>query len=61
MGMFCNGRDRVSRDPEDAVFDVVESEFVGIVSAGVDVLGCARRQSKSAVGGIGRSETITGG
>jgi hypothetical protein len=61
VGMFCDGRDRVSRDPEDAVFDVVESEFVGIVSAGVDVLGCARGARKSATGGVGRGEEITGG
>ena len=53
MGMFCDGRDRVSRDPEDAVFDMVESEFVGVVSAGVDVLGRARGARESTVGNHG--------
>jgi len=61
VGMFCDGRDRVSRDPEDAVFDVVESEFVGTLSAGVDVLGCSRGARESAVGGVSRGEEITGG
>ena len=48
--MFRDGRDRVSRDSEDAVFDVVESEFVGTLSACVDVLGCARGARESGVG-----------
>ena len=61
MGVFRHGCGRVSFGAAFVVQPVAESEFVGIVSAGVDVLGCARGARESAVGGVGRGETITGG
>ena len=59
--MFRHGRGGVSSGSAVMVQRVAESWIVGIVSAGVDVLGRARGARESATGGVGSGETITGG
>ena len=51
--MFRYGRGGVSFGAAVMVQRVAESWIDGIVSAGVDVLGCARGQGESAVGNHG--------
>jgi hypothetical protein len=51
--LLCNGHCSIPPDTKDHTQRVAESWIDGTLSAGVDVLGCARGARESAVGGVG--------